>query len=113
VAAELETHRREEIGVGLIVRVVRALTLEPSSGGTWRWARRASALAEVGVIETSRKAAAATSRGWTTWRRIGARRQPFRVAGVIPKLADGSAVRRFADLDDMADLAECIRKQET
>jgi hypothetical protein len=28
-------------------------------------------------------------------------------------LADGSAVRRFADLDDMADLAECIRKQET
>jgi hypothetical protein len=29
VAAELETHRSEEIGVGLIARVVRALQLEP------------------------------------------------------------------------------------
>jgi hypothetical protein len=48
-----------------------------------------------------------------TWRRIGARRRPFGVAGVIPKFADGSAMRRFADLDDMTDLAEGIRKQET
>jgi hypothetical protein len=29
VAAELETHKPEAIGVGLIARVVRALTLEP------------------------------------------------------------------------------------
>ena len=29
MAAELETHQPEEIGVGLIARVVRALQLEP------------------------------------------------------------------------------------
>jgi hypothetical protein len=29
VAAQLETHRREQIGVGLIARVLRDLSLEP------------------------------------------------------------------------------------
>jgi hypothetical protein len=62
-----------------------------SSGLTWRWARRASAPAEDCVIETSRKAG----------------------RGDFKRLDDGSPLQRFADLDDMADLAECIRKQET
>jgi hypothetical protein len=33
--------------------------------------------------------------------------------GVASEFADGSAMRRFADLDDIRDLAEGIRKQET
>jgi hypothetical protein len=31
---------------------------------------------------------------------------------VASEFANGSAMRRFADLDDMTDLAEDIRKQE-